>query len=144
MHKQILLARVIAKAAHSGQVSKDGTPYILHPEQVAKNVEAAGGDYEMIAAAWLHDVVEDTAITYEDLLEAGVDTDVVTLVMALTHDSETQTYMDFIRDIGVIGGKRAVRIKLADIAHNMVRGTLPTEKQMKKYTEAKAYLEAML
>ena len=53
-------AKDFAKAAHEGQIRKyTGQPYISHPKSVAKLVEMVGGTEEMIAAAWLHDVVED-------------------------------------------------------------------------------------
>jgi (p)ppGpp synthase/HD superfamily hydrolase len=63
-------ARVFATAAHAavGQLRKyTNEPYIVHPKQVAQFVETAGGTPEMIAAAWLHDVVEDTGVTNEDI-----------------------------------------------------------------------------
>tara|TARA_B110000503_G_scaffold113794_1_gene170905 strand:- start:4 stop:513 length:510 start_codon:yes stop_codon:yes gene_type:complete len=58
-------AAIFATAAHSaiGQVRKyDGSPYIHHPQRVADTVREFGGSDDMIAAAWLHDVVEDTAV----------------------------------------------------------------------------------
>lgn len=57
-------AAAFAAQAHAGQVRKyTGEPYIRHPEAVAKLVQASGGDTAMVAAAWLHDTVEDTAVT---------------------------------------------------------------------------------
>lgn len=65
-------AAAFAYAAHAavGQKRKyTGTPYIEHPERVARLVRVAGfGSAEMIAAAWLHDVVEDTGVTQEDII----------------------------------------------------------------------------
>ena len=62
----VRLAAQIATDAHRGQFRRDGvTPYISHPEAVAKRVE---GDDLAEAIAWLHDVLEDTAIKVQDLV----------------------------------------------------------------------------
>lgn len=62
-HNQSELAQSIAAAAHKGQVDKAGKPYIEHPAHVAASVQ---GDAAK-AVAWLHDVVEDTPLTFADL-----------------------------------------------------------------------------
>ena len=67
------LARAIAEKAHADQVDKAGEPYIGHPAHVAASVE---GD-KAKAVAWLHDVVEDTSTTFDDLRAAGVDDEVL-------------------------------------------------------------------
>ena len=67
------LARAIAEKAHADQVDKAGEPYIGHPAHVVASVE---GD-KAKAEAWLHDVVEDTSTTFDDLRAAGVDDEVV-------------------------------------------------------------------
>lgn len=81
----IKVAKEIATIAHSGQVRR-GThePYIVHPEAVAKAVELKGGTQEQIAAAWLHDVIEDSNYTAQDLLDAGLPVSVVDIVVELT------------------------------------------------------------
>lgn len=67
-HDLVLRAFSFAFHAHEGQSRKyDGQPYIVHPVAVAKMVEEVGGTKEMIAAALLHDVVEDTPATLEDI-----------------------------------------------------------------------------
>lgn len=63
------VARLVATAAHAGQVDKIGEAYIGHPGRVAAAVAAEGLPAECVAVAWLHDVVEDTAITLDDLAE---------------------------------------------------------------------------
>lgn len=61
-------AAAFARRAHEGQFRKyDGRPYIVHPEEVATIVADHGGSPEMQAAAWLHDVVEDTPVTIEQI-----------------------------------------------------------------------------
>ena len=70
----------IAAAAHAGQQDKAGQPYILHPIRVMLSVSTLD---EQIAAV-LHDTVEDTSVTLEDLADAGFSGDIVTAVQALT------------------------------------------------------------
>src|SRR5674476_127778 len=60
-------AKDIATKAHEGQVDKAGMPYIDHPRRVAERVAHVDVRPEAIAVAWLHDVVEDTATTLDDL-----------------------------------------------------------------------------
>lgn len=82
-------ARLFATAAHEavGQVRKyTGDPYIVHPEQVAEYVASVGGSAEQIAAAWLHDVLEDTKVT-EATLRNEFGDEVTDLVVWLTNVS---------------------------------------------------------
>ena len=79
-------ARLFATVAHAaiGQRRKyTNEPYIVHPEEVAKLVTRYGGTENQIAAAWLHDVVEDTNIT-EDLIHQEFGDDIASLVCCLT------------------------------------------------------------
>ena len=79
-------ARIFATAAHAavGQTRKyTGEPYIVHPIEVAKIVENHGGSNAMIAAALLHDVLEDTSVTF-DVLETEFGSEVAELVLWLT------------------------------------------------------------
>lgn len=99
-------ARVFATAAHAavGQLRKyTFEPYIVHPREVAQIVESAGGTPEMIAAAWLHDTVEDTGVTIETIREE-FGSEVAELVGWLTDVSRPEQ------------GNRAVR-KAIDRAH---------------------------
>src|SRR5580765_8807774 len=87
-----LRARVFATAAHAavGQVRKyTGEPYINHPAAVAEIVRAVPHSEAMLAAAWLHDVVEDTKVTYADI-KAEFGEDVAVLVNWLTDVSAPQ------------------------------------------------------
>lgn len=74
--EQVELARQIATTAHAGQTDKAGRPYIDHPRRVASRLV----DLQEQAAAWLHDVIEDTGVTAVDLLKAGIDDAVVQAV----------------------------------------------------------------
>lgn len=101
----------IARAAHDGQVDKSGQPYIGHPLRVMGRVT---GEHARMAAV-LHDVVEDTSVTAEDLLAAGCPAGVVATVLALSHrDGEAQEdYLARVKADPV-----AVVVKRADIADN--------------------------
>jgi (p)ppGpp synthase/HD superfamily hydrolase len=90
--EKVAKARAFAIAAHSaaGQVRKyTGEPYHVHPAEVAQIVTARGGDQAQICAAWLHDVVEDTAVTIE-LIETEFGKDVAELVGWLTDVSKPE------------------------------------------------------
>lgn len=83
-------ARVFAIGAHSAINQRrkyTNEPYWRHPESVAKRIERFGGSNEMIAAAYLHDVVEDTEVTFQDLHEL-FPAEVVKLVSEVTDVSE--------------------------------------------------------
>jgi len=103
----------IAYDAHEGQVDKTGLPYIFHPYHLAEQMS----DEASICAAFLHDVVEDTAITFEDLIERGIPVEIVEAVRLLTHD-EAVPYMDYVRNIRDSGNRVAIAVKLADLRHN--------------------------
>lgn len=123
--EQLLLAAQVAARAHQHQVRKDGTPYVAHPTRVAiraassvSNIVQPGEalDLEIQVAALLHDVVEDTDMTLDQLRELGFSPSVVEAVDRLTR-RPGETYMDFIERIkpNVI----ARYVKLADIDDNL-------------------------
>lgn len=101
----------IARRCHEGQVDRAGRPYIEHPERVSALVTSN----EEKMAALLHDVLEDTDMTVEELLRLGVAPTVVTAVEALTK-REGESYEDFVRRAATNSIARAV--KLADLADN--------------------------
>lgn len=103
-------AMQIAYAAHHGQVDKGGLPYIFHPYHLAEQME----DELSCCAALLHDVVEDTAVTMEELA-TEFPPEVIDVLKLLTH-REGVPYFDYVRNIKE--NPIAVKIKLADIAHN--------------------------
>ncbi|MEJ2538587.1 MAG: HD domain-containing protein [Gemmatimonadota bacterium] len=102
----------IAAEAHAGQTDKSGAPYILHPLRVMMRVE---GDDARIAAV-LHDLVEDTHWTFDDLRTEGFDEAVVAALDALTR-REGELYMDFCRRAAT--NELARQVKLADIDDNL-------------------------
>ncbi len=124
----------IAARAHAGQVDKAGLPYILHPLRVMLKVE---NELERICAV-LHDVIEDSGVSYDDLHKEGFSGEVLDVLDCLTK-RDGESYDDFISRI--LENKTASRIKLADLHDNMdlTRIKNPTEKdkeRLKKYDEA--------
>ncbi len=119
-------AELFATAAHgaTGQKRKyTEEPYVVHLREVAGLVAAHGGDEAMIAAAWLHDVVEDTAITLDEI-EAHFGADVAALVFALTdvsrpEDGNRAARKELDRLHTNKAPPRAKTIKLADIISNI-------------------------
>ena len=101
----------IAARAHEGQKDKDGQPYILHPLRVMNAVE----DEPAKVVAVLHDVIEDTSVTAEDLRREGFDEAVLAAVECLTH-RKGEPYADYV--VRCKGDEIARRVKLADLEDN--------------------------
>lgn len=103
-------AMKIAYDAHHSQVDKGGVPYIFHPYHLAEQMD----DEISTCAALLHDVVEDTDITFEDLSKE-FPAEVMEVLKLLTHadDEDYYVYVRRLKDNPI-----AKKIKLADIAHN--------------------------
>ncbi|MFS8103799.1 HD domain-containing protein [Lentzea alba] len=105
-------AITLATAAHDGQVDKSGRPYIGHPLRVMASVE---GEHAQMAAV-LHDVIEDTPVTADDLTARGCPAEVVDAVVALSHLPEEPQDVYLRR---VAANPLAVIVKRADIADNL-------------------------
>lgn len=114
--EQVVIARTIARIAHRGQVDKGGSPYIEHPARVAEAVAQDAGRWSAVAAAWLHDVIEDSPFTDDDLDAFGVDAEVIHLVVLLTRtpDVSADDYYGAIR-----GNFDARKVKRADVLDNL-------------------------
>ena len=133
------LARLIAQDAHRGQFDKGGSPYINHPLAVSKMVK---GEDEKIVAL-LHDVLEDSDLTADDLVEYGFPVEIVKAVKVLTK-KQGVSYDTYLAEVKK--NKVARRVKIADITHNMdiSRIAKPTRKDLQrveKYKKALAFLE---
>ena len=98
--------------AHKGQEDKSGVPYVYHPYEVASHMT----DESSVCVALLHDVVEDTKTTIEDLQKQGFPQEVCEAVKAMTHESGVP-YIDYINGIKV--NRIARKVKMADLKHNM-------------------------
>ncbi len=135
---RIKVAFELAREAHAPQKRKTGEPYILHPIAVATIVaEEMMLGANPVCAAFLHDVVEDTPYTIEDIRQR-FGNDVAFLVKVVTkkptHDYEYSKQLDNYRQIlnSVQYDIRAVLVKLADRLHNMrTLASMKPEKQMK-------------
>lgn len=132
----------IAYAAHHGQFDYNAIPYIYHPIHLAEQMD----DEISCCAALLHDVVEDTQVTMEELSREFPEA-VIEVLKLLTHDDATP-YFDYVRAIKA--NPIAVKIKLADIAHNADQsrcvGSDLTEERLaywqEKYAKAREILLA--
>ncbi|MEW2083787.1 HD domain-containing protein [Streptomyces sp. NPDC005283] len=105
----------IAREAHAAQTDKAGRPYTEHLAAVAEGVRARGGSDEQIAAGWLHDSVEDDALSREWLGAAALPQSVKDMVLALTK-RKGEEVEDYTRRILATPG--ALLVKEADLAHN--------------------------
>lgn len=126
--------------AHKEQVDKSGMPYVFHPFHVAEQMT----DEDSTVVALLHDLIEDTAYTLDDLREKGFSEAVVEAIGLMTHE-DGMTYEAYLERIKA--NPLAKTVKLADIAHNSDRTRLDdddprAEKWQKKYARAREILEA--
>jgi len=99
--------------AHKGVLDRSGIPYIFHPYHLAENMP----DEISCAIALLHDVVEDTEYSFDDLRAEGFPEEVITGVKILTHSNE-MPYMEYIAQIKASGNEKAICVKKADLHHN--------------------------
>lgn len=131
-------AMTIACEAHQGQLDKAGYPYIHHPMHVAELMT----DEYSCAAALLHDVVEDSPWTLEQLAQAGIPAPVLDALALLTHD-DGSAYLEYVARLRSNPIARAV--KLADLRHNSDTSRLDTVTErdlsrLKRYRKAMALL----
>jgi (p)ppGpp synthase/HD superfamily hydrolase len=101
----------IAARAHEGQKDKEGLPYILHPLRAMMKVQ--GEDAQIVAV--LHDVIEDTAVTADDLRQAGLSESIIAAVLCVTHRKD-EPYADYV--VRCRGNEVARQVKLADLEDN--------------------------
>lgn len=128
----VLKALNLAAEAHSGQKDKAGRDYIFHPVTVALTLAKNGCSDTAIAAGLLHDVVEDTDYTLEDIEAMGFPRDVVAALKLLTHDPSVD-YFDYLDELK--GNQIACEVKNADLLHNLDRSRLicPTERDIERW-----------
>ena len=125
--------------AHRDQLDKSGMPYVFHPFHLAEQMDTE----EKVVVALLHDVVEDTDYTIEDLSEMGFGKEIIDAITLLTHAPDVE-YMDYVRNIKKNPIAKAV--KLADLAHNSDPTRLEVldeyaVKRNEKYSKAIALLK---
>ena len=140
--EMIAAARLIAKLAHKGQKDKAGIDYFTHPEAVAAMLETP----EEKTVGYLHDTVEDTDVTVEEIRAVFGD-EIADAVALMTH-ADGVPYMDYVKEIGK--NPLARKVKLADLTHNMDISRIPNPTQRdydrieKKYKPAYVYLKGSL
>lgn len=124
--KLLIKAYNYASSAHENQYRKSGEKYIIHPVEVAKILAELELDVDTIAAGLLHDVIEDTSATFEEIerefnRDIAILTDGVTKLGKLEYKSKEETQAENMRKMFLAMGKdiRVILIKLADRLHNM-------------------------
>ena len=134
-------AMQIAYHAHHGQFDCNGIPYVFHPVHIAEQMD----DEYSCCVALLHDVVEDTSITLEELSK-DFPLMIIEALQLLTHEKGTD-YFDYVRRIKE--NPLAKKVKLADLEHNMDRSRIVDKSSVseeklkqwdKKYSKAKAIM----
>ncbi|NUT25809.1 MAG: HD domain-containing protein [Streptomyces sp.] len=133
----------IARTAHATQTDKAGRPYTEHLSAVADGVRARGGDDDQIAAAWLHDAVEDDALSEQWLQDAALTPRTKDIVRALTKRADEPPEAYAARILATPG---ALLVKQSDLAHNANPARLAAldETTRKRLTEKYARMHALL
>lgn len=136
--EMIKKAMDLAFEAHAGQFDKNGYPYVSHPLHLAEDMR----DEASTVLALLHDVVEDTDMTLEDIENLGFSKDITAALKLLTHDRHVP-YMSYINEIKCNHLARVV--KIADLKHNsdITRLDIVTEKDIKRTVKYKESLKAL-
>lgn len=141
LEEQLNKALLLAIEKHKGQVDKAGAPYILHPLSVMGKVESL----EAKIVAILHDILEDTDVTKNDLISLGFEESIVEAVYFLTKP-KSFTYMDYICFIKNCGNELSIEVKIADLKHNLDISRLkePTEQDLSRCERYKKALRILL
>ena len=137
--KKVKKALQIAFDAHKDQVDKTGLPYIYHPFYLATQMETE----DSIIVALLHDVVEDSPYTFEDLENHGFSTTIIATLRLLTHE-DSEDYITYIHRVKE--NELARIVKLADLKHNSDESRLShiddkVRERLNRYAESIEILE---
>lgn len=128
----------LAYEAHAGQTDKSGLPYIHHPLHLAEQMQ----DESTTILALLHDVVEDTQYSIEDIEAMGFDREITDALRLMTHDQRVP-YMEYVEKLKK--NPLARTVKLADLRHNsdISRLNEVTEKDLKRIEKYRAAIELL-
>lgn len=131
-------AMKLAYAAHKDQLDKSGMPYIFHPIHLAEQMQSEA----TVCVALLHDVIEDTDMTLEQLRSEGFPDEVLAALKLLTHD-DSVPYMSYVANIK--SDPIAAAVKLADLRHNsdMTRLDCVDEKALARSEKYKKAIELL-
>lgn len=137
MNNKVYEALCLAVRAHDGQYDKGGNPYILHPMAVARQV--SGEDEKILAL--LHDTVEDTDVTNEEIRNL-FGNEIADALDCLTH-RDGESYNEYL--LRVVTNKLAIAVKLADLHNNMDLSrikdpTVKDKERLEKYKKAEKLL----
>ena len=124
--------------SHVNQIDKSGLPYVFHPFHLAEQMD----DENSVCVALLHDVVEDTDMTFADLKREGFNQNIIDALKLLTHDLEVP-YMDYVSKIKQ--NPLARKVKLADLKHNsdLTRLDIVDERIMERVEKYKKAIELL-
>ena len=132
-------AITVAYNAHQGQLDRAGLPYILHPLHVAEQMK----DEDTCVVALLHDVIEDTDLTLENLREYGFTEAQIEGVRVMTRE-EDEDYFEYIKSVKT--NPLALAVKLEDLKHNsdVTRIIEMTDKDLQRIEKYKKAMEILL
>ena len=142
--KKTIKAMKVCYRAHKKQVDKSGVPYVFHPFHVAEQMTTEASTI----VALLHDVVEDTKYTLDDIAALGFGKEIVEAVALMTHEKDVP-YMDYVAKLK--DNPIAREVKLADLAHNSDPARLgkikgknkrKAKERLEKYQKAMAFLKS--
>ncbi|MBQ4262969.1 MAG: GTP pyrophosphokinase [Bacilli bacterium] len=125
--------------SHIKQYDKSGVPYVFHPFHVAEQMD----DEDSTIVALLHDIIEDTDVTIEDLVSLGFSVQVINALKCLTH-LEDEDYFDYIKRVS--NNEIAKKVKIQDLKHNMDLSRLSSvsEKDLQRVEKYKKSLKFLL
>lgn len=125
--------------AHKNQVDKTGVPYVFHPFHLAEQMT----DEISTVCALLHDVIEDTEYTFEDIHGMGFPQEVIDVLKLLTHE-ESVPYMEYVEKIKE--NPIAKQVKIADLKHNsdLTRMDVIDEKALQRTKKYKQAIELLV
>lgn len=147
---EIRRAYEFAKEAHAGQLRRSGEPYIVHCVEAARHLASINTDVEAIQACLLHDVIEDTPVTHDDIATAfgpvvGYLTAGVEKVAAVRHQAGSDQQTETLRKmfLAMVEDIRVIFIKIADRIHNMETLTFhPMEEKRRRIAEETLHIYA--
>ena len=128
----------ISFEAHKEQFDKSGIPYVYHPYELASQMTTEAET----CVALLHDIVEDTSTTFEDLINEGFDGEIIDAIRLMTHN-DGSNYFDYVKRIKQNPIAKAV--KLADLRHNSTISRLDeiTPKDLERVEKYKQAIEIL-